>query len=251
MPKITPYVSCEFAVRPFIRENEGKMMKIMLDWATSPDEHLRRLASEGCRPMLPWTAALPKFKENPSPILPILENLKADDSLYVRKSVANNLNDISKNQPELVIEIAKRWYGDNKNTDWIVKHATRTLLKKGNPEALSIFGYEHGHEFVIEDFNVEPKIVQKDGNIEFAFTIKVDEPKKVRLEYAIDFMKKNGKLNRKVFSISEGLFETDRSYDKKHSLKDMSTRKHHVGLHRLALIVNGIERELVEFELEG
>lgn len=96
---------------------------------------VRRLASEGCRPQLPWGQALASFKQNPLPVLRILELLKADPSPYVQKSVANNLNDISKTHPELVLETARRWQGQNAITDAILKHGCRTLLKKGNPEA--------------------------------------------------------------------------------------------------------------------
>ena len=101
------------------------MMEQMSAWARHANEHVRRLASEGCRPRLPWGQALPRFQKDPSPVLAILEQLKADPSLYVRKSVANNLNDISKNHPELVARIARDWYGRDERTDWIVKHACR------------------------------------------------------------------------------------------------------------------------------
>ena len=104
----------------------------MLKWSKHKDPRVRRLASEGCRPRLPWAMALPDFKRDPSKILPILEQLKADSDVWVRKSVANNLNDISKDNPELAISIFKKWLGGNKETDWIVKHAARTLLKQGN-----------------------------------------------------------------------------------------------------------------------
>ena len=108
------------------------MMQQMAVWARHDNEHVRRLASEGCRPALPWGQALTSFKKDPSPVLPILEQLNTDPSLYVRKSVANHLNDISKTHPDLVTKIARDWYGRHEYTDWIVKHGCRTLLKKGN-----------------------------------------------------------------------------------------------------------------------
>ncbi|MCL2610353.1 MAG: DNA alkylation repair protein, partial [Defluviitaleaceae bacterium] len=128
LAKYTEYASSEFAVRPFIINNEERMMAQMYEWSKHENEHIRRLSSEGCRPQLPWATSLPKFKKDPTPILPILEQLKTDSSLYVRKSVANNLNDISKTHPDLVANLAKKWYGKNEYTDWIVKHACRTLL---------------------------------------------------------------------------------------------------------------------------
>lgn len=117
LARYTVYASSEFAVRPFILKQKERMMQQMYLWANHENELVRRLASEGCRPQLPWAQSLPDFKKDPSPILPILNQLKNDPSLHVRKSVANNLNDISKTHPKLVIDIAKRWYGDNKETD--------------------------------------------------------------------------------------------------------------------------------------
>ena len=102
---------------------------------------VRRLASEGCRPRLPWAMALPNLKENPAPIIPILENLKNDPARFVRLSVANNLNDIAKDNPEIVIDLVKKWKGESKEVDWIIKHGCRTLLKQGNPEVMELFGF--------------------------------------------------------------------------------------------------------------
>jgi len=123
MEHFTQYSTAEFAVRPFI-EKYPKMMTQMLAWADHPNEHVRRLSSEGCRPRLPWGMALKAFKKDPAPILPILEKLKTDEALYVRKSVANNLNDIVKDNPDIVLKTAKRWLKTkNPHTNWIVNGA--------------------------------------------------------------------------------------------------------------------------------
>jgi 3-methyladenine DNA glycosylase AlkC len=98
-------------------------MRYLYTRAEVQNHDVRRLASEGCRPRLPWAMALPQFRKDPSPALPILEKLKNDESDYVRKSVANNLNEISKDHPQLVLDICERWYGQTANTDWLVKHA--------------------------------------------------------------------------------------------------------------------------------
>lgn len=132
--------SSEFAVRPFIVKYPDLMMKQMLTWAHHPHEHVRRLASEGCRPRLPWAMGLPEFKKDPSPILPILEALKNDPSEFVRRSAANNLNDIAKDHPELVLKLAGQWKGISEGTDSLIKHGCRSLLKKGNTKALEYFG---------------------------------------------------------------------------------------------------------------
>ena len=127
--KITQFTSCEFVTHPFIIKYPDEMMKQMLVWSKHGHWGVRRLASEGCRPRLPWAMALPNLKENPAPIIPILENLKNDPARFVRLSVANNLNDIAKDNPEIVIDLAKKWKGESKEVDWIIKHGCRTLLK--------------------------------------------------------------------------------------------------------------------------
>ena len=250
--RYTIYMSSEFAVRPFIINYEDKMMAQMYKWSKDKNEHLRRLSSEGCRPALPWGQALPKYKEDPTPILPILEELKADPSLFVRKSVANNLNDISKTHPDLVIKIAKDWYGKNEYTDWIVKHACRTLLKKGNVDALSIFGYSDTDSIEIKDFSLNKKSIAIGESINFSFSISVKKETKVRLEYGIDYVKSNGKRTRKIFQLSEILLKAneEKKYTRKHSFEDISTRKHYSGAHSITIIVNGVERGTLDFELK-
>ncbi|MCL2353298.1 MAG: DNA alkylation repair protein [Defluviitaleaceae bacterium] len=247
----TKYGTAEGAVRPFIIKDEKRMMAQMYEWSKSDNEHVRRLASEGCRPALPWFMALPSFKKDPTPILPILEELKTDPSLYVRKSVANNINDISKTHPQLMIDLAKKWHGKDKNTDWIVKHGLRTLLKKGNKDALAIFGYDDETSIEAANFALSMPSVAIGDDIGFSFTIASKNATKVRLEYAIDFVKAGGKRSRKVFKISEIEMAAGdkKDYVKKHSMADLSTRKHHAGTHTIALIINGIERASADFDL--
>ena len=249
--RYTPYSSSEFAVRPFIVNHEKRMLLKMIEWSKDENEHVRRLASEGCRPQLPWGQALTKYKKDPKPILQILEQLKADASLYVRKSVANNLNDISKNHPDLIIALARDWYGKNQETDWIVKHGCRTLLKSGNQEVLSIFGYQNSEAVLITDFRPSRKTISIGGSLAFSFKISVNEATKIRLEYGVYYVKSNGKRNRKVFKISEIALKVKESkaYLKKHAFVDLTTRKHYPGIHSIVLIVNGVEREYFDFEL--
>jgi len=252
LARYTSYSTSEFAVRPFIIKHEARMMKQMSAWSKDENEHVRRLASEGCRPQLPWGQSLPKYKADPAPILPILEQLKADPSLYVRKSVANNLNDISKTHPDLVAKLAKEWYGDHEDTNWIVKHGCRTLLKKGNRDVLAIFGYHDGDQIEISDFGESKTVLSIGEENVFSFTIATKEATKVRLEYGIDYVKANGKRNRKIFQISEVTLKANerKSYAKKHSFADLSTRRHYPGKHSIVLIVNGVERETLDFELK-
>lgn len=253
LERYTQYVSSEFAVRPFIIKHEERMMAQMYAWSKHKNEHVRRLASEGCRPQLPWGQALTRFKKDPTLILPILERLKTDPSLYVRKSVANNLNDISKTHPDLVVKLAKDWRGKNAYTDWVVKHGCRTLLKKGNREALAIFGCDDDTSIDVDDFALEATSLSLGESITFSFSIQAKKPMKVRLEYGIDYVKAGGKRNRKIFQISEiSLKKSEKkSYVKNHSFADLSTRKHYPGIHSIALIVNGVERRKLDFELEA
>jgi 3-methyladenine DNA glycosylase AlkC len=254
MEQITKYITCEFAVRPFIINDQDKLMQQMLDWSTHPHENVRRFASEGSRPKLPWGMALKKLIKDPTPILPILENLKADNSLFVRKSVANNLNDISKDHPELVLDLLKRWQNYSEHTNWIIKHACRTLLKAGNPKAMQLFGYADNAILDIGAIQLQTPIVKMGSQLRFSFTIKNKSSKKelIRLEYGLYFLKANGKQNRKVFKLTEREFKSDEetSISKKHTIKEITTRKYYLGNQKLSLIVNGIELEQTNFILD-
>ena len=253
LERYTPSSSAEFAVRPFIINQEERMMAQMAAWARHDNEHVRRLASEGCRPALPWGQALNSFKKDPSPVLGILEQLKADPSLYVRKSVANNLNDISKTHPELVAKIAEDWYGKNNHTDWIVRHGCRTLLKKGNRDVLDIFGFADADCVEVDGFALDAASVSIGQTLSFSFKIETKEAARIRLEYGIDYVKANGKRNRKIFQISTiSLPENGKKlYTKNHSFADASTRKHYSGIHSVTLIVNGTERGTLDFEVSA
>ena len=228
-------------------------MKQMLKWSKDKNHHLRRLSSEGCRPRLPWAMALPAFKKDPSPILPILENLKNDESEYVRKSVANNLNDISKDNPELVLEIIKKWKGKSKNTDWIVKHASRSLLKSGNPEALEIFGVSSKVNVDVLKLKIAKKKIKIGESNTFAFTIHSKEKKdiKLRLEYFVHYVKVNGSLSKKIFKISETKYSPGetREITRSHSFKNNSIRKHNAGEHKISIVCNGVEKATASFLL--
>ena len=233
--------SSEFPVRHFIIKFEKQMMAQMYKWAASDNEHLRRLASEGCRPRLPWAIGLPKFKNDPTSVLPILEKLKNDKSEYVRRSVANNLNDISKDNPKIVIKLAKAWLGKSTETDKLVKHGCRTLLKQGEPNVLKLFGFREPKDIQVKKFKVT-KEIKMGEEIEFKFSLQTTKKKlgKLRIEYIIEFVRQNNKIGKKVFKISEGDYsESKREICKKHSFRPISTRRYYKGKHNLAIIVNG------------
>lgn len=242
--------SSEFAIRQFILQYETQTMEQMKLWVKSSNEHLRRLACEGCRPRLPWAVALPKFKKDPTLVLEIIELLKNDKSKYVQKSVANNLNDISKDNPQLIIEFVKNNLGVSKELDWICKHGARTLLKQGNKAILSLFNFEQSQHINITNFSYD-KSVKLDESLTFSFEIFSDETiGNVRLEYAIYYLKSNNNHNKKVFMISQNeIKSSSKKFTKKQSFKNMTTRKHYLGKHFIAILINGIEVLKEEFYL--
>jgi 3-methyladenine DNA glycosylase AlkC len=252
--------SAEFAVRPFILRDPDRMMKQMFRWAKHSNEHVRRLSSEGCRPRLPWGEALTIFKRNPAPVLRVLELLKADPSLYVRKSVANNLNDISKDNPDLVLETARRWKGKSPETDWIIRRACRSLIRKADPRALDLFEYTPVAEgdslvslAVIRARPAKARIGES-CEISYSLTVREGEGARIRLEYAVDFVKARGNLSRKAFVLFDKQLKGGETVSGKrtHSWADLTTRQHHPGSHRITLLVNGREaaRESVELWMD-
>ena len=242
--------SSEFAIRKFIIKYEDKTINQMKIWAKSKNEHIRRLASEGCRPRLPWAVALPLFKQNPAKALEIIELLKNDKCLYVQKSVANNLNDISKDNPQLVIKFVKENLGSTKELDWICKHASRTLLKKGDKQILELFNFDKSHHINLIDFCYD-KSVKIDENLSFSFEINSDENiGNIRVEYVIYYLKSNNIHNKKVFMISQNeIKSSSKKFIKKQSFKNMTTRKHYLGKHFIAILINGVEVLKEEFYL--
>jgi 3-methyladenine DNA glycosylase AlkC len=247
----TRFSSSEFAVRPFIVRYGQRTMVVMRRWADDENEHVRRLASEGCRPRLPWGIALAQFKRDPSPVLPILERLRADPSEYVRRSVANNLNDIVKDHPDLVLETAKRWLGESPETDRLVKHACRTLLKRGDQRALKLFGHHDSVEVAVTAFSLSPKSVEIGTSLRFGFALRALSATPARIEYAIDFVNSRGGTTRKVFKVAEKPLEanTPLRIERTHRFTNFTTRTHYPGRHRIAVLVNGVERAMKRFDV--
>jgi 3-methyladenine DNA glycosylase AlkC len=251
----TQHSTAEFAIRPFIEKYPDQVMCQMRLWSVHENEHLRRLASEGSRPKLPWAPALKEFIKDPNPTLPILEKLKNDTALYVRKSVANHLNDISKDHPNLVLKTAKNWYGKTINTDWIVKHALRTLLKKGDKNALSIFGLDNSKQTEIINLTLSENSIKIGEFIHFNFELKNTSKDKrdIRLEYKVSFAKANGSTSDKIFQISAFTLKANSSkhFKRKQWFKELSTRKHYPGEHKITLVINGDEKNEISLMLNN
>ena len=251
LEQFTQQISAEFAVRPFIIKYQDRMMAQMLAWAKTENEHLRRLASEGCRPRLPWGIALPAFKADPSPILPILELLKQDESETVRRSVANNLNDIAKDNPDVVIDVLQRWQAIN--TDEIrrlTSHALRTLLKAGNPDALELLGYP-SPAIAVNNLVVAPETVPSGGSVTFSFDLEstAAEPQDLMIDYVVYLMRANGKQTPKVFKLSKRTIQPGEiiHIERAISFKPVTTRKYYPGEHAVEPKINGQGFGRVEF----
>jgi 3-methyladenine DNA glycosylase AlkC len=251
--QVTQFVSCEFAVRPFILKYGDRMIAQMVRWSDHENYAVRRLASEGSRPRLPWAMALPALKKDPSVILPLLENLKNDPSEWVRRSVANNINDIAKDHPDVVMLLAKQWQGISKETDAIIKHGCRTLLKQGHREILKHYGLD-GSRAEISDLQIFSPQVKSGESLEFSFILRNLEPgpQNIRLEYGIYYLKSNGQLSKKVFKISEKVYPANAviTVMRKQSFRLITTRVFYPGTHQLSIIVNGEEKCLDTFVYE-
>jgi 3-methyladenine DNA glycosylase AlkC len=251
LEQFTQQISAEFAVRPFIIKYQDRMLAQMLAWARSDNGHLRRLASEGCRPRLPWGVALPALKADPSPILPILELLKQDESETVRRSVANNLNDISKDNPEVVIEVLQNWQAhDTEEIRAITRHALRTLLKAGHPEALALLGYPPP-AIAVKNLSIEPETVPFGGNVTFSFDIEsmAEQPQDLMIDYVVYLMRANGKQTPKVFKLSKRVIQPGEviHIERKLSFEPVTTRKYYPGAHAIEPKINGKAFGMAEF----
>lgn len=254
LKELTSLFSAEFAIRPFIINHFELTFQTLEKWIDDPDEHVRRLVSEGSRPRLPWGCRLPPFIENPAPVFQLLEKLKDDPSEYVRRSVANNLNDISKDHPEQVIQTCKRWKrGAGKNRQWIIKHATRSLVKSGHPEIFGLLGHTENPKLSFQSLEISPLEIQLGDAVEFRFELisKGTHKQSIVIDYAIHHMKANGKTAPKVFkfrTLEIGPHETI-SLSKKHRIKPITTRNYYPGVHAVEILINGKTFGQVPFRL--
>lgn len=250
---LTRYGTAEFAIRPFLAADTARTLAAMQRWTANDDEHVRRLASEGCRPRLPWAARVPALKADPTLGAPILEALKADPAVYVRKSVANHLNDIAKDRPDWLIERLASWSQGDPATKWIVRHALRTLIKAGDAQALALIGVEHGAEVAVRRFTVEPAMVRLGQQIvlaaELASTATKAQP--LVIDYRIHYARAGGKTAAKVFKWKANDLAAGETaaLSIRQTIRDFSTRRHHPGRHRIELIVNGQTMAETAFDL--
>ena len=247
--ELTKRFTSEFAIRPFLADYPKALDRIGA-WTDDPSEHVRRLVSEGTRPRLPWAVRLDLPIDD---VLSILERLRADPSPYVRKSVANHLNDLTKVDRDLILDLAERWHATEVDeTQWIVRHALRNELKAGNPRALAIFGYGEP-DVDVSPLTVEPASVAIGDSVEISFdvTSRATSPQRVMIDLIVGYQKANGKISPKVFKFRDielGAGATERC-TKRLDMVVRSTRTLYVGGHSVTVQINGQQFGEASFEL--
>ena len=252
--ELTKRFSAEFSIRAFLTRYPERTYAQMLTWARDDNVHLRRLASEGTRPRLPWAPQLTSYRQDPRPVIALLELLKDDPERYVQRSVANSLNDIAKDHPELVVQLCRRWLkGAAADRKWIVKHALRSLVKKGHRGALEALGVGGRPTIRITGVKLTPKSVELGGIVRFSFKIASvgDEDQHLLIDYSVHFVKANGMTKPKVFKLRKTVLAPSARIDLEGaiSLAQMTTRRHYPGRHRISALVNGIAYPLADFDV--
>ncbi|MEL6546963.1 MAG: DNA alkylation repair protein, partial [Myxococcota bacterium] len=239
MYELTQRFSSEFAVRPFIERYPKKTLSRLKKWTRDPNPHVRRWCSEGCRPRLPWGVRLNDLVDDPAPCLEIIERLKDDPELYVRRSVANNLNDIAKDHPEIVVETCRRWWSDgSQERRWIVQHALRSLIKKGHPGALDVLGYG-APKNIAATLKVTPKRVRVGEDVRLNLQLEGAAKQPLMVDYGIHYVLANGKTGRKVFKWKKLDAKSEGVLEKKHSMRETTIRTLRPGRHRVDVQING------------
>lgn len=249
---MTRHFSSEFDVRYYLQADQDRALAIMGQWIADPDPHVRRLVSEGTRPRLPWGIRLPGFVADPLPLLPLLSALKDDNSDYVRRSVANNLNDIAKDHADLVAGIAEGWLKTaDENRQRLVRHACRSLIKQGHKKTLKVLGY-HKPLVVLDRLDILTPQVQLGGDLVFDMQLSSisNRDQKLIIDYVVHHRKANGMTSPKVFKWKHATLPArgNLKAKKNHAMRKITTRRYYAGRHGLEVLVNGVSMGRVEFE---
>jgi len=255
LEQITKRFTAEGAIRRFIQGHKAATFEQLEKWLDHDNVHVRRLVSEGTRPRLPMFSRLPELIKDPSDVFPLLERLRLDNELYVRRSVANHLNDISKDNPEMVVNLLENWSRDaSSHTHWLTKHALRTLIKQGNPRALKILGFKPLKGLEITRFDLDKQEIQLGEAIQLSLEIASPSTteSKLLIDYVVYHRKANGKLSPKVFKWSQRSISQQQPVriEKQHWIKTISTRKYYSGQHEIHLQINGEKLAKRTFMLE-
>jgi 3-methyladenine DNA glycosylase AlkC len=256
--ELTQRFTAEFSIRPFLIEHTEMTLARLREWATDSSVHVRRLVSEGTRPRLPWAPRLPQFQADPSPVLELLELLKDDPELYVRRSVANNLNDIAKDHPDAVIATCRRWMSDASASEarqWLVRRALRTLVRQGDADALAVLGFsDSGASVSILNGEIVPEYPRIGDRIRIAFDIHNDgdRPARLLVDLRVHFVKANGSTRPKVFRVGTAELGPGEETQLRTaiSVAQHTTRTHYPGRHDVEVVINGHADLLGAFELQ-
>ncbi len=251
---LTQRFTAEYSIRPYLQRHTAATLKRLAAWVEDDSAHVRRLVSEGTRPRLPWAARLPDFVADPSPVLPLLERLKDDPSSYVRRSVANHLNDIGKDHPALLVEVAQRWLnGAPPARERLVRHALRSAVKRGEAGALAVLGAGHAVALDVSAVAITPASPRIGGSVRIVCELhnRTRQPQQVLADLRVFYAKANGGTGAKVFKLKtlDIAAGASAALGKTLSLAQMTTRVHHPGVHRVELLLNGRATPLGEFTL--
>ncbi|MBL8298203.1 MAG: DNA alkylation repair protein [Rhodanobacteraceae bacterium] len=252
--ELTKRFTAEFSIRAFLQRYPERTYAQMLAWAQDDNTHLRRLASEGLRPRLPWAPRLRAYQQDPRPVLAVLELLKDDPERYVQRSVANNLNDIAKDHPALAVETCRRWAQDAPaGRTWVIRHALRYLVKAGNQEAIHLLGGAEQPRVNVKHVHIRPEQVSLGGAVQLAFEVQsaAQAAQHLLIDYAVHFVKANGGTRAKVFKLRALTVQPGEKarFSATVSLATMTTRRHYAGWHRVEVLVNGLPHSLGGFEV--
>jgi 3-methyladenine DNA glycosylase AlkC len=254
---LTQRFTAEFSLRPFLQQHTQATLAHLALWAGDDNAHVRRAASEATRPRLPWAARLPDFVRDPTPALPLLARLRDDPSAYVRRSVANHLNDIGKDHPDLLTGLARQWLDDAPvpaTRQSLLRHALRTAIKRGDAQALTLFGHGQVSPLQIHSTSISPSTVRIGDSVTVRCQLHNPSAQAARAlaDWRVFYVKANGTLSPKVFKGTTVQVEAHSSVaiEKNLSLRQMSTRTHHPGRHKVEIALNGHAHPLGHFDLQ-
>ena len=240
---LTQRLSAEFAIRPFIVEHPALVLATLQRWTRDPSAHVRRLASEGSRPRLPWGLRLQALVADPAPTLPLLAALQDDPSEYVRRSVANHLNDIAKDHPALVVAWVREHLPDaSRERRALLRHASRTLIKQGHADMLALWGASMPFEGRAR-LTLSSRRLGVGDTVMLNLSLRSDsaQAQSLLIDYAVHHVKANGSTSAKIFkgwSLTLAPGEA-RALVKSHSMRAVTTRRYHAGRHRIDVRING------------
>lgn len=253
LAELTPRLTSEFAIRRLLSADLGRALARIQAWTADPDPHVRRLASEGTRPYLPWAVRVAGLTDRPDATVPILDSLHSDPSDYVRRSVANHLNDLARHAPGTVLALASRWQeSGTPESAWIIRRGLRTLVKKGNPDALALMGFRPA-DVAVEGPHSETVLLTLPAVLSFdcVLTNRSAAAARLAVDYVVHYVKASGSTASKVFKLAVLDLEPgeSRRLSGRHAFHQMTTRRHYAGLHHLELQVNGVRHGRLEFDV--